>query len=174
MAADASKSGKLVLYSGAVEATEMLGAALGCSVRVGDLAGLVGPLGAGKTVLVRGLARALGVQGRVASPSFIVARFHPGPVPLVHADAYRLESGRELVEAGLDEWLAQAVVAVEWADRVAEVLPDDRLTVAMSVASGGRRIDIYASGPRAGAIIQRLQEVLLHGDIGHRDLKFAS
>lgn len=164
---------RLVLYSGAVEATEALGEALGPRLQVGDLVGLVGPLGAGKTSLVRGLVRALGAQGRVASPSFIVARFHPGPVPLVHADAYRLESGRDLLEAGLDEWLTEAVVVVEWADRVAEALPADRLTVVLSMASGGRRIEVSASGLRAAAILDNLAGALIRGDIGHRDLKFA-
>lgn len=174
MAGSVNKPSRIVLYSGTVQATEALGEALGHAVKVGDLVGLVGPLGAGKTSLVRGLARSLGVQGRVASPTFIVARFHPGPVPLVHADAYRLECGRDLLEAGLDEWLAQAVVVVEWAERVAGVLPADHITVVFSITADGRRVEISAGGPRAAAVVDSLQGVLLRGDIGHRDLKFAS
>lgn len=163
-----------MLHSGSVEATEALGEALGRAVKAGDLVALVGPLGAGKTSLARGLARSLGVQGRVASPSFIVARFHPGPVPLVHADAYRIASGLDLVEAGLDEWLTEAVVVVEWADRVAEVLPADHVTVVLFVAPDGRRIEISADGPRGAAVVNSIEEVLLRGDTGHRDLRFSS
>jgi len=173
MLAAGGKARRLVFFSGAVAATEALGEALGRNLRIGDLVGLIGPLGAGKTSLVRGLARVLGVSGRVASPSFIVARFHPGPVPLVHADAYRLESGRELVEVGLEEWLGEAVVAVEWAERVAEVLPTDRITVVLSMTPDGRRIEVSAGGLRTAEVIDKLAEAFSRGVTGHRDLQFA-
>ncbi|MBC7286807.1 MAG: tRNA (adenosine(37)-N6)-threonylcarbamoyltransferase complex ATPase subunit type 1 TsaE [Armatimonadetes bacterium] len=139
--------------------TRALGLRLARCVRVGDLIALVGPLGAGKTCLVRGLAEGLGVTGRVASPSFIIARHHPGPTPLVHADAYRLSSAPELVEAGLDEWLAEAVVAVEWAERVADVLPPDCLWIYIDFADGGREATIKATGPRSRRILECLGDV---------------
>nr|WP_214367222.1 tRNA (adenosine(37)-N6)-threonylcarbamoyltransferase complex ATPase subunit type 1 TsaE [Pseudonocardia sp. H11422] len=112
--------------------TEDLGAALAAELRAGDLVVLSGPLGAGKTVLVRGIARGLGVAGPITSPTFVIAREHrPLPdgagVPLVHVDAYRLGAGgvdvaAELDDLDLDTDLSEAVVAVEWGEGVAERL----------------------------------------------------
>ncbi|GAA1401376.1 tRNA (adenosine(37)-N6)-threonylcarbamoyltransferase complex ATPase subunit type 1 TsaE [Pseudonocardia kongjuensis] len=120
--------------------TETFGEELGRELVAGDVLLLAGPLGAGKTALVRGLARGLGVTGQVASPTFVIAREHPpsgdGPA-LVHVDAYRLGGAGgpdeaaaaaavidELDDLDLDTELDRAVVAVEWgigvADRLAE------------------------------------------------------
>ncbi|WP_312858080.1 tRNA (adenosine(37)-N6)-threonylcarbamoyltransferase complex ATPase subunit type 1 TsaE [Pseudonocardia pini] len=113
--------------------TESFGEQLGRELAAGDLVVLSGPLGAGKTALVRGLARGLGVAGPVTSPTFVIAREHrplpggPG-VPLVHVDAYRLGTGAvtdvaaELDDLDLDTDLTEAVVAVEWGEGVAERL----------------------------------------------------
>jgi len=114
--------------------TEALGEQLAHELRAGDLLVLSGPLGAGKTALVRGLARGLGVAGPVTSPTFVIAREHrplPGGagVPLVHVDAYRLGSGAELDDLDLDTDLADAVVAVEWGEGVAERLAARHLLV---------------------------------------------
>jgi tRNA threonylcarbamoyladenosine biosynthesis protein TsaE len=151
------------------EATEALGEALGRLLAAGDLLALHGALGAGKTCLVRGLARGLRVRGRVASPSFIVARFHPGPVPLYHADAYRLASASDLVDAGLDEWLTSAAVAVEWAERVVEALPADRLDLRFELAPHGRRIEVSASGARSLVLLEGLRSAYP----GDRDIDLA-
>jgi len=114
--------------------TEALGEQLAPELRAGDLLVLSGPLGAGKTALVRGLARGLGVAGPVTSPTFVIAREHrplPGGagVPLVHVDAYRLGSVAELDDLDLDTDLADAVVAVEWGEGVAERLAARHLLV---------------------------------------------
>lgn len=112
--------------------TEELGRALGTLLRAGDLVLLAGPLGAGKTVLARGIAAGLGVRGPVTSPTFVIAREHqPGPrgVPLVHADAYRLGGLDELDDLDLDTDLLHAVVVVEWGEGVAERLAEEHLLV---------------------------------------------
>ena len=124
--------------------TEALGERLAAGLGAGDLLVLSGPLGAGKTALVRGLARGLGVAGPVTSPTFVIAREHrplPGGagVPLVHVDAYRLGAGAaadrgadiaaELDDLDLDTDLAAAVVAVEWGEGVAERLSARHLLV---------------------------------------------
>jgi tRNA threonylcarbamoyladenosine biosynthesis protein TsaE len=119
--------------------TEALGERLAHGLGAGDLVVLSGPLGAGKTALVRGLARGLGVAGPVTSPTFVIAREHrplPGGagVPLVHVDAYRLGSSgadvaAELDDLDLDTDLAQAVVAVEWGEGVAERLAEKHVLV---------------------------------------------
>jgi tRNA threonylcarbamoyladenosine biosynthesis protein TsaE len=106
--------------------TEALGARIGAALRAGDLVVLSGPLGAGKTVLVRGIARGMGVRGPVTSPTFVIAREHaagaPGGMPLVHVDAYRLGGAAELDDLDLDTDLTQAAMVVEWGEGVAERL----------------------------------------------------
>ena len=126
--------------------TEALGERLAAGLRAGDLVVLAGPLGAGKTAFVRGLARGLGVTGPVTSPTFVIAREHPpapggAGVPLVHVDAYRLgiangpggarpaDIAAELDDLDLDTDLARAVVAVEWGEGVAERLAARHLLV---------------------------------------------
>jgi tRNA threonylcarbamoyladenosine biosynthesis protein TsaE len=121
-----------------VAETEALGERLAAGLGAGDLVVLSGPLGAGKTVLVRGIARGLGVTGAVTSPTFVIAREHrPAPggagVPLVHVDAYRLgfagDVAAELDDLDLDTDLDAAVVVVEWGEGVAERLSARHLLV---------------------------------------------
>ncbi|MEV1291226.1 tRNA (adenosine(37)-N6)-threonylcarbamoyltransferase complex ATPase subunit type 1 TsaE [Pseudonocardia sp. NPDC049635] len=124
--------------------TEGFGEELGRELVAGDVLLLAGPLGAGKTALVRGLARGLGVTGQVASPTFVIAREHPpsgdGPA-LVHVDAYRLGGADgtadaaavvdELDDLDLDTELGRAVVAVEWGIGVADRLTDSAVEVVL-------------------------------------------
>jgi tRNA threonylcarbamoyladenosine biosynthesis protein TsaE len=105
------------LESGSPEWTESLGRALGEVARGGLYVALCGALGGGKTTFVRGLARGLGSNDRVSSPTFVLMREYAGRLPLFHCDLYRLERGRELVELELDDCLRRGVVAAEWADR---------------------------------------------------------
>lgn len=128
--------------------TEALGARLGRQLRAGDLVVLDGPLGAGKTVLARGIAAGLGVRGPITSPTFVIAREHAAGqrgIPLVHVDAYRLGAGGrptgdtassdlagELDALDLDTDLAAAVVVVEWGAGVVEHLAERHLLVRLS------------------------------------------
>jgi tRNA threonylcarbamoyladenosine biosynthesis protein TsaE len=120
-----------------VTADEMreLGKRLGAQLRAGDLLILSGPLGAGKTTLVQGIAEGLGVRGPITSPTFVIARVHPslsGGPALVHADAYRLGSVAELDDLDLDADTDSAVTVVEWGTGLAESLADDRLEIAIT------------------------------------------
>jgi tRNA threonylcarbamoyladenosine biosynthesis protein TsaE len=119
------------------EDTERLGARIGARLAAGDLVLLSGPLGAGKTVLARGIGRGLGVVGPITSPTFVIAREHPPlpggrGIPLVHVDAYRLGGRAELDDLDLDTDLAQAAVIVEWGEGVAEALAREYLLVRLA------------------------------------------
>ena len=108
------------------------GRRLGAGLRAGDLVVLDGPLGAGKTVLAKGIAAGMGVTGQVTSPTFVIARVHhpaaDGP-PLVHVDAYRLGGLEDVDDLDLDTDLTDAVVVVEWGAEVADRLADEFLLI---------------------------------------------
>ncbi len=141
-------------------ATRRLGAALGAALAPGDLVVLEGGLGAGKTFLVRAVARALGVPAEVpvTSPTFALVHELPARVPLVHSDLYRLVSADELVELGLVERVGHdAVVLIEWGERFLPSLGRDGLLVRLEVdALAGRRATIAPIGPRGAALIEAL------------------
>jgi tRNA threonylcarbamoyladenosine biosynthesis protein TsaE len=123
---------------------------------------LIGPLGAGKTVFAKGLARGLDVdEGLLSSPSFVIANELPTPrgVRLVHADLYRVESEAELESAGWLDWLQDgSVVVVEWGDRYPQALPRDHLEVRLSSADADqperRILEVRAGGPVSRAALE--------------------
>ena len=121
--------------------TEDAGAALGARLRGGEAVLLTGELGAGKTVFVRGLARGLGADpGEVASPTFVLLTSYPGRLTLHHADLYRLGSGAEADDLGLEELPgAGGVLAVEWAERLGHVHWEQAVRVVLEHAGGEQR-----------------------------------
>ena len=128
------------------EALRAWGEALGSQLRAGDIVLLRGPLGAGKTTLTQGLARALGVAGAVTSPTFVLMNEYAGALPLLHLDAYRLEELQwdELRDAGLEDFLSRtdAVRVVEWPSMIARWLPPAQWDIEISLEEGGRRVEI--------------------------------
>jgi tRNA threonylcarbamoyladenosine biosynthesis protein TsaE len=143
------------------EATQRLAARLGEHLQVGDVIALSGPLAAGKTTFVQGLASGLGVpaERHVASPSFALVNEHPGRIDLVHVDFYRIRSPAELPELGLEETYERAVTAIEWAERFPESLPADALHLTLAAEEGTTRLlHARASGPRGRALLHILLE----------------
>jgi len=122
--------------------TVALGMQLAERLSAGDCVALVGPLGAGKTVLVRGLALGLGLDQPkdVSSPTYVLVHEYPCRVPLFHLDLYRMiDPVAELGDLGLDEMLGSGVVVIEWADRAREALPADRIEIHIEIASARTR-----------------------------------
>jgi tRNA threonylcarbamoyladenosine biosynthesis protein TsaE len=147
-------------------ATRHLGAALARALQAGDLVVLEGDLGAGKTFLVRAIARGLGVPSRlpVTSPTFTLVNEHRTRIPLVHADLYRLGDADELVELGLMDRIGRdAIVLVEWGDRFREALGDEGLWIWLSLSgetTSGRSARLLPRGKRGMALFERLRALV--------------
>ena len=120
------------------EETEALGARLADALDGGRVVAFTGDLGAGKTAFVSGMARALGVEERVTSPTFtIVNEYEGGRLPLFHFDMYRLDGADELFHIGWEDYLARGgVCAVEWGENVAEAIEDGAVRVSMVRGDG--------------------------------------
>ena len=124
------------------EQTLELGRQLAGRLRQGDCVALVGPLGAGKTALVRGLAEGLGLTDHrlVSSPTFVLVQEYPGRLSVFHLDLYRLgDPAAELADLGLDEMLSQGVALVEWADRAEPALPRPYWRITISIVGPASR-----------------------------------
>ncbi len=130
----------------------VLGIRLAKELKVGDLVILIGPLGAGKTTLTRGVGEGLEVEGNVSSPTFVIARTHKreSKAPLVHVDAYRLGSPAELDD--LDIPFASSIVLVEWGKGLTDEISEHWLEVEISRDTTGtteeRRVKITGFGDR--------------------------
>jgi len=120
-----------------------LGKRLAALLVPGDILTLSGVMGAGKTVLVSGIAEGLGMASGVSSPTFALVHEYPTHPKLYHFDGYRLESPRAFADAGLEEYFDKGGVCVlEWPDAAADALPPDRLDVLLRVCGDTRR-DIF-------------------------------
>jgi tRNA threonylcarbamoyladenosine biosynthesis protein TsaE len=124
--------------SRSVEETERLGEALAASLQPGDVLLLSGPLGAGKSRLVAGMARGLGYRGAVRSPTFTLINHYAARLPLDHVDLYRLESS-EIPGLGLEDAAEDAVIVVEWGEKLIGPLAQDALRISIEILEGDRR-----------------------------------
>jgi tRNA threonylcarbamoyladenosine biosynthesis protein TsaE len=136
--------------------TRAIGAALGRAAPPGTVLALVGPLGAGKTLLAKGVAEGLGVLSVVNSPTFVLMNEHTGRLPLYHIDAYRLDDPEEALAVGLfDDRQLGGVTVVEWADRLDGWLPIDRLDIELrpdATDEQRREIRWWANGQSAARL----------------------
>jgi tRNA threonylcarbamoyladenosine biosynthesis protein TsaE len=148
------------ITSSSPQKTEQLGLLLGEMLIKGDVIALSGELGTGKTTLVRGMARGMGLdKDDVASPSFTLVNEYRGPLPLFHLDLYRLHDEKELLDVDFDAYIrGEGVVVIEWADRISRAVPADALWITLQyVADERREITAEARGERYEMIIEELQ-----------------
>lgn len=159
-----AKQKSLVLVSSSPEETHALGSAMGRSLVGGLVIGLVGPLGAGKTQLVKGIAAGNAIDDvrRVTSPTFVLLNEYAGRLTLYHLDAYRLPHESALLALGFDELVRDdSVVVVEWADRVPGAMPHDALWIEMApTGPTDRELLLRAEGPRAAEFVRAVAGAL--------------
>ncbi|MCW3100382.1 MAG: tsaE [Chthonomonadaceae bacterium] len=129
--------------------THLWGRTLGASLKAGDVIALIGDLGAGKTTLTQAIARGMQISEPVTSPTFALAQEYAGRMPLFHFDPYRLDTPEAFAEIGFDDYFERGgVMVIEWADKIAPLLPDERLTLTLSIADDGET-DGSEEAPRA-------------------------
>lgn len=135
-----------------LEGTMALGRRLGELLFPGAVVALIGQLGAGKTHFVRAVAEGLGMKDSrvVSSPTFVLIQEYPGRLPVYHFDAYRLETPAAFADLGVHEYFAgNGVCLVEWADRVEDILPGERLRVTITITGPtSRHLEIEPRGRR--------------------------
>lgn len=136
-----------------LDASVQLGRRLGSMLCPGSIVALIGPLGAGKTHFVRSVAEGLGISDSrlVTSPTFVLIQEYQARLPIYHFDAYRLRSPAEFADLGVHEYFdGDGVCLIEWADRVEELLPRERLTITISVTGPtSRRYQLVGQIDRA-------------------------
>ena len=141
--------------------TQKLGKTIGKWIEHPLVIGLTGDLGSGKTAFVQGLAEGLEVPGEyyITSPTFTLINEYPGRFPLFHIDLYRLDGISDLEDIGLDELLYdQAVIAIEWAEKISDDLPAEHLTMTFEITDDDyRRISLIAYGHNLVNLIKALE-----------------
>ena len=146
----ADRRGQVTARTTSADETRALAAAVAQLARPGDVIVLAGDLGAGKTAFAQGFAAAIGVEDRVTSPTFVIARSYQGRFRLNHLDVYRLEDLQEAEDIGLAELVDDgAVTLIEWGDHVTPLLPTDHLEIRLTFGDldDDRSVVLRHSGP---------------------------
>lgn len=157
-----------VIETSSPEETGILGEKLGSILRAGDMVCLYGGLGAGKTCFAQGIARGLGIEGTVTSPTFTLINEYYGRLPFYHMDVYRLDSVMEMDDLGYEEYFySGGVILIEWAEKINELLPEERLDITINRCpeeEGCRQITISLRGERYRLLIEELMTFVRAGN----------
>lgn len=142
-----------------LEETEKFGIFLGENLRPGDVVCLNGDLGAGKTTLTKSIAKGLGIDDYVTSPTFTIVNEYYGDINLYHIDTYRLDDKIDVEYLGFDEYFySDGVTIVEWADKIKDALPEEYMEINISSKDDKRILDIKYLGNRFDNIKEKLDE----------------
>jgi len=161
------REGELTLISDSTERTIEIGMRLGEKLEPGDIVSLIGDLGSGKTCFAKGVAIGLEVDERyISSPSFIIVNIYPARYPVFHIDLYRLSGNEEIEEVGIVEMIEEGkgIYLIEWADRMIDLLPPERLDVHLTWMDETRReIKMIGRGERFVYVLKELKGCLSWG-----------
>ena len=145
--------------------TFRLGRVFGKMLPRASMVALIGDLGAGKTLLAKGIAKGLGVEDEreVSSPTFVLVNEYRGQIPVHHVDLYRLQDSVEVEEIGWEEFISgPGVTLVEWAEKVPDLLPEDRIEVYLHwVGAEERKLVFIGKGRAARDLVARLRKIWL-------------
>ncbi|MDB5080788.1 MAG: hypothetical protein JWP00_2712 [Chloroflexi bacterium] len=146
--------------SHSITQTQRCGSQLAQHLVPGVIILLEGDLGAGKTTFTKGIASGMGVEGYVNSPTFTLVNEYEGRLPIYHLDCYRLESGQEALDFGIEEYLdAGGVTIIEWPERISEILPPDFIRVSLSYLTDTKRsLRLEPVGSKYIALMQEFKK----------------
>lgn len=120
--------------------TILLGERIGKSLKAGDIVALTGELGAGKTTLIQGIAKGLGIRDWVTSPTFTIINEFKGAVNLYHVDLYRIDRMEDAIDVEIEEYFTKGgVTVIEWAEKIKPLLPDNTIEINMEIISDNKR-----------------------------------
>jgi tRNA threonylcarbamoyladenosine biosynthesis protein TsaE len=129
------------------EETVELGRKIGAFLMPNDVVALIGPLGAGKTTLIQGIAEGIGVKDYVTSPTFIIINEYQGRIPFYHIDLYRLDEVKDIEDLGIEEYFDRGgACAIEWAEKLEELTPKKAEKIEIKVLSDREREICVSSG----------------------------
>jgi tRNA threonylcarbamoyladenosine biosynthesis protein TsaE len=153
--------------SHSITQTQRCGSQLAQHLVPGVIIWLEGDLGAGKTTFTKGVARGLGVEGYVNSPTFTLVNEYEGRLPVYHLDCYRLESGQEALDFGIEEYLdGEGVTIIEWPERISEILPPDYIRVGLSYLTDTKRLlRLEPVGSKYIALMQEFKKSAFGGTL---------
>ena len=141
------------------EKTREIGSKLGELLTPKSVICLIGDLGAGKTTMTQSLARALGVDDYITSPTFTIVNEYEGKMPLYHFDVYRIETPEEMYDIGFDEYIdGDGVCIIEWANLIEDILPDEYLYIEMNYKETGREMILTPKGEKYEEIVKELSK----------------
>ena len=145
------------------EETAHLAGTIGKIIREGTVICLDGELGVGKTLFVRALARTLGVESEVTSPTFNLMNIYEAACPIVHFDLYRITSEEELEDIGFYEYAeaTEGIVLIEWAEKFPDAMPADHLSVRIEALNDEeRQFTFVAKGKKSRALLEELKRIV--------------
>jgi tRNA threonylcarbamoyladenosine biosynthesis protein TsaE len=150
---------EVVLQTSSPDDTRAAGEALAELLQTGDAIVLCGDLGAGKTTLVQGVARGLGIDAVVTSPTFTLVKEYEGRLPLTHVDVFRLQRLQDVVDLELEE--SDGVMFIEWGDVVEDLLPEERLRIELTTdVDDARRLVVESEDRSWTGRWERLEQAL--------------
>lgn len=144
-----------------LQETEKIGYKLGTLLEAGDVICMTGDLGAGKTTMTQAIAKGLGVEEDVTSPTFALIHEYDGRLPVYHFDVYRIQRMEEMEDLGYEEYFyGQGVCIIEWASMIQEIIPPTHLwlDIQHGIEENSREIRIEAKGSRFDSIVKELKE----------------
>ncbi|SCI34458.1 MULTISPECIES: tRNA (adenosine(37)-N6)-threonylcarbamoyltransferase complex ATPase subunit type 1 TsaE [unclassified Romboutsia] len=145
------------IYLDGEEQTKEIGYKLGKLLTPGSVICLIGDLGAGKTTMTQSLAKALGVDDYITSPTFTIVNEYEGRLPLYHFDVYRIGSSEEMYDIGYDEYInSDGVCIIEWANLIEDILPSEYLDIQLSYKDMGREMILNPVGEKYKKIVEEL------------------
>lgn len=147
---------RTTFHTAGPDETVSLGERIGRALEPGSVVALIGELGAGKTTLTKGIARGLEVPDLVHSPTFTLIHEHQGRLPVYHFDLYRLDTLEQMEDLGCEGYFyGSGVTIIEWAEKITDLLPHDRLEIRIVGEEDGRAFELRATGPRSAVVLDR-------------------